>query len=195
VARGNREGHPAVRVICRCWGVDDYRPVADEPRWGGPVVPVTRAVPPPVAGHRPWSTVLLACHVVVTVIAGLCAVVGTVVAAVDLADRGEEFDGLLAVLFGVLAVAGLAVGALALTLALLTRRGRRRADAGDPGLLRGVAITALVLTGLAVLAHGSSLLQAGAGGSAEVAVAQLVGFLPNALYGTAAWMTLRATRR
>jgi len=106
----------------------------------------------PRARHRPWSTVLLVVHVV-GLVAGVVAVVGGVAIAVvagaqtpDPADGIHEPWGI--VIGGVLAVLGVVVLLAAGALTALTAWGRRAADTGRPGPLRGLAIAVVVLAGL-----------------------------------------------
>lgn len=106
---------------------------------------------PPVR-HRPWSTVLLVVHVVGLVV-GVGAVVGGVAIAVAAGTQTPDpTDGIYEpwglVIGGVLAVLGVVALLAAGALTALTAWGRRAADTGRPGPLRGLAIAVVVLAGL-----------------------------------------------
>lgn len=140
--------------------MDDW-PGAEHGPAGGPGVPGrsagavdgswTLAVAAPPVRHRPWSTVLLALHVIAVVGGALALVGGGAMLAIS-ATAPEPTDGINEpwgiVIGAILAAFGAVVLVAAGILTMATVRGRRAADVGRAGTLRGVSIAALVLAGL-----------------------------------------------
>ena len=98
----------------------------------------------PVA-HRPWSTLLLALGVAGGVPGVAGVVLGIVWLIAEGASTAESPDAYGVVLGPVLALVGLVGVCTAVGFTVATARGRRYADAGSPGLLRGSAIAAIPL--------------------------------------------------
>lgn len=100
--------------------------------------------------HRPWSTVLQVGHglgvaggaVLVVVAVVLLVAHAQAEAALDADQTYEPYGLFFGALFGAVGTA-LLVGAL--TLLVLTARGRRRADEDRPGLLFGTCVAGAVL--------------------------------------------------
>lgn len=130
-------------------------PGTDVPVGSGAGAAWGRDVPRPPVRHRPWSAVLLVLHAIAAVFGAAVLAIGVYAFVGDLRAPSPEEGGspdawgvFLGVLFG---VAGVGVLVPATTLGILTGRGRRAADQGSPGTLRGVAISTLVLAGIAFM--------------------------------------------
>ncbi|WP_250444499.1 hypothetical protein [Actinotalea sp. C106] len=100
-----------------------------------------QATPP----HRPWSTVLLVLHWLA--VTAFCLLVGSGVVLLAMGTEpsppGSESADALGTALAESAIGyGAVLLALAIALAVLTSRGRRRADHGRPATLRNVAIAA-----------------------------------------------------
>lgn len=116
-----------------------------------------------VVAHRPWSTLLLAAHILGTAAGAVGLVVAVVLAATSMVPPPEpdaitEPYGL--VIGAVLGVAGLVGVGVGVGLWVATVAARRSADAGSSSSLRVLAIVALVLAGVvaAVLVTAGGLL-------------------------------------
>lgn len=147
-----------------------------------------------ITPHRPWSSLLLVTFVVVAGLAVPGVVGGLIMVAADFADRSDSWDGLMAFIGGVIAVGCAVVGAVAVVLAVFTRRGQRRADAGDSAPLRGVATVTVVLAGLVLLVSALALVPTLVTTQGFRSLTGLVALLPAVLAVTAATGTLRAIR-
>ncbi len=147
-----------------------------------------------ITTHRPWSSLLLASYVVVAVLAVVGVVGGLTMVVADFADRSDSWDGVMAFIGGAIAVACAVVGGVAGVLAAATRRGQRKADTGDASLLRGVAITTVVLGAFALLVSALTVAPALVGAQGFFSLTGLVLLLPAVLAVTAAAGTLRAIR-
>ncbi|MCL3861593.1 hypothetical protein [Actinotalea sp. K2] len=130
--------------------------------------------------HRPWSTVLLAFHMLgVSVAAGLlllALVAGTGVLPGDLGSP-DAVGNAFFLLFGVI------LAAVYAPLAWFTVRGRRQADRGSTRTLHGLAIVACLLGTIEVVAGLLTLRS----------VLDVVGPLLAGVYLFAAARTVRAT--
>jgi hypothetical protein len=146
-----------------------------------------------VARHRPWSTLLLAAHTFLGVVGVLLLVGGLLLAGADLSERGEFLDGLFAFFGGIAAVAGAIAATIGWALTRGTRAGRRRADAGDPSQLRGIATVGVSCGGLLIAAYLCMWVAALADGSGG-GLAGLITLLPVGGYTAVAAATLRAAR-
>nr|WP_297429026.1 hypothetical protein [uncultured Actinotalea sp.] len=108
----------------------------------GPATGTTSSAAPPVARHRPWSTLLLAVCVtqVATAVAG-----GTVLMVVRDAA------------FGTATAAAMVSAAVPAGMAVWVWIGRQRADADRPRTLRTAALTGFVLATLTAIVELVSL--------------------------------------
>jgi heme/copper-type cytochrome/quinol oxidase subunit 2 len=147
-----------------------------------------------VKPHRPWSSLLLVTFVVVAALAVVGVVGGLIMVVADFADRSDSWDGVMAFIGGAIAIACAVVGAVAGMMAAFTRRGQRRADAGDAAPLRGVAIVTVVLAAFALLVSALAVAPALVGAQGFFSLTGLVFLLPAVLAVTAAGGTLRAIR-
>lgn len=106
-------------------------------------------VPPPVPRRSAWRVWSILLILVLAGAALLClfpTLLGLVVLLGDLADGDSgQYDGLGVALGGLLLVTGAIGLASASALLVATTKGRTRAAAGNPRLLRGVAWTCVVL--------------------------------------------------
>lgn len=148
----------------------------------------------PIVTHRPWSSLLLVTYVAVVGLGVLGVVGGLVMVVADFADRSDSWDGVMAFIGGAIAVGCAVVGGVAGVLAASTRRGQRKADAGDASLLRGVAITTVALAAFVLLVSVLAVVPALVGAQGFFSLAGLVVLLPAVLAVTAAVGTLRAVR-
>jgi hypothetical protein len=171
------------------YGPQGYGPLSGPPVYEqpsahmpyGPVGPhAAYGVPPwmlaPAVKHRPWSTFLVVLLSLGTAIGGLVMIGGL--------TRGAFNEGMTAQIVGVgvdelsrsdidraaplIVGVGVVTFAVAVTLLILTVVGRRQADRGRVGLLRGAAIAFLVL---AILSAINALVHITSGGFGGLAVA------------------------
>ncbi|WP_019134922.1 hypothetical protein [Cellulomonas massiliensis] len=108
-----------------------------------------------VVAHRPWSTLLLLAHAVVTAAGAAGLVVAIVLAATAMrppADPDAIHEPYGLVIGALLGVAGLVAVGLGAGLWVAAAAARRSADAGSSGSLRVLAIVALVLAGVVAAA-------------------------------------------
>ena len=104
-----------------------------------------------VVAHRPWSTLLLAAHIVGTAAGAAGLVVAVVLAAASMVPPpepdaiSEPYGLVIGAVLGVAGLVGVGVGA---GLWVATVAARRSADAGSSNSLRVLSIIALVLAGV-----------------------------------------------
>jgi len=171
---------------------DQVAPVAfvsiepDRPVGSGIVQPdaLVRFVP---VSHRPWSTVLLVGHVLVAALSIAIVGLAIVVVVADNADHADKWDGLAAGIAMMVGGVMLVLGAAAVVFVVLARKGRRRADDGDPRTREVVASTDRVLGALVACV---TVLVVFGGGSWKSKVA-LVLLTVTGLWALAGHLTLR----
>ena len=129
-------------------GVDDL--TADEAR-----TPGLRAC----RAHRPWSTVLLSTYVAATVVTSTgCVLVLGLLAAGSRSQGARMWDGLGEDLALMSARFTAAACAASPAFMVLTHKGRRRADSGNPNLLRATSCVGIGLGLLVTMQTGADLL-------------------------------------
>lgn len=121
------------------------------PQYGSQLEALPETGQPRRIAHRPWSTVLLVFHVLQLVAAVFLLGAGLIAATVL---GGDPAGGDMAGFGGLFVMIGLIAGAVLLgvsvLLLVLTRRGRARADQGQPGTLFAVGIIATALGALSL---------------------------------------------
>lgn len=152
--------------------------------WPDGPVPLTPVV------HRPWSTVLLVGHILVAALSLAVVCLAAVVIVADNSDHTDKWDGLGAGIAMMVGGVMVLLSAAAVVFVFLARKGRRRADTGDPRALEVVASTDRAL---GALVAGMSLL-AMFGGSSGRSVASLVLLTVTGLWALVGHLTLRTMR-
>jgi hypothetical protein len=135
--------------------------------------PATTPGPPARRSHRPWSTLLLSTYVVAAILtsAGCLLALGLLAAAGKSQSTGV-WDGLGETLALMAAGFMATVCAASIAFTVLTRKGRRRADDGNPSMLRATSSAGFKLGIPVILLAGSSLVT-GAGFPQAVPLAVL----------------------